>query len=71
MAEHEHSKRGAKYLRGRGPLELALECRVGSRSLATRIEQRIKRLPKQEKADLDALNARIRKMLGDITDAAH
>jgi putative endonuclease len=45
-------QKGAKYLRGRGPLELVLEKPVGSRSLASKVERRVKRLPKSEKESL-------------------
>ena len=48
FAEHADG-RGAKYLRGRGPLELVLEREVGGRGLAQRVESAIKRLPKEEK----------------------
>ncbi len=49
-AEHEASgRRGAKYLRGRGPLELAFHSEIGSRGLAQRVEHRLRRLPKQAK----------------------
>ncbi|MEA1959469.1 MAG: GIY-YIG nuclease family protein [Chloroflexota bacterium] len=40
---------GAKYLKGRGPLELVLRKKVGSRSLALRVEQKVKKLPKARK----------------------
>lgn len=50
MAEHARSGgRGAKYLRGRGPLRLVLEKKVGSRALALKIESRIKRFSKARK----------------------
>jgi putative endonuclease len=48
FAEHE-SGLGARYLRGRGPLELVLSRPVGDRSEALRLEQRVKRLPKRLK----------------------
>lgn len=44
--------RGAKALRGRGPLELAFTIAVGSHSTALRLEARIKRLPKAKKEEL-------------------
>ncbi len=48
-----HSRgRGAKFLRGRGPLELAYRCRIGDRSSAQRVEMRLKRLTR---ADKDAI----------------
>jgi putative endonuclease len=40
---------GARYLRGRGPLEVVLSLPVGGRSEALRLEQRVKRLPKRQK----------------------
>jgi putative endonuclease len=48
----EHSAAGpksAKYLRGRGPLELVYKESVGSRSEALIEERRLKRLSKAEK----------------------
>ena len=43
------SGRGAKYLRGRGPLVLIYQRQLGSRSLALRVEHRLKRLTKAQK----------------------
>lgn len=63
VREHEYSHKGAKFLRGRGPLNLAFEYRVGSRSVASRIEYRIKRLPLREKQDAAILSRRIDEML--------
>ena len=48
FAEHQSGK-GAKYLRGRAPLKLAFKKRIGSRSLALKVERLIKRLPKNKK----------------------
>jgi len=53
IAEHRRKGAGgAKYLKGRGPLELALRKKVGSRSLALRVEQKVKKLPKARKEKL-------------------
>lgn len=53
LAEHEKARgRGAKALRGRGPLRLAYHTPVGSRALALRVEHGIKRLSKIEKEQL-------------------
>lgn len=41
--------RGARYLRGRGPLALALARVVGTRAQALRLEARIKRLSRPKK----------------------
>ncbi|MGI9272019.1 MAG: GIY-YIG nuclease family protein [Woeseiaceae bacterium] len=47
--EHKAGPRGAKYLRGRGPLKLAFELPVGDRSAASRAEYQVKNLPKSDK----------------------
>lgn len=50
LAEHEGSGRGgARYLRARGPLELAYQVEVGNRATALRAEHRLKRLPRAGK----------------------
>ena len=41
--------RGARYLRGRGPLELVYERRIGGRGLALRVERGLKRRARAEK----------------------
>ena len=52
LQEHEHGARGAKYLRGKGPLELVFEQFVGDRSDASRVEYRVKRSDKSLKEAL-------------------
>lgn len=49
LAEHEGGKRGAKYLRAKGPLQVVYKAQIGSRSLASKVEYRIKRLSKLKK----------------------
>jgi putative endonuclease len=44
--------RGARRLRGRGPLELVFSRAVGDRRLAQRIEYRVKRLSREQKERL-------------------
>lgn len=51
LATHRSGK-GAKYTRGRGPLELVYQEQVPDRSAALRREYQIKRMPKQEKEAL-------------------
>lgn len=53
LAAHR-SGRGAKYTRGRGPLELVWQEEVPDKSAALRREYQIKRLTKQEKEGLIA-----------------
>ena len=43
---------GAKYLRGRGPLELVFHCAAGDRGAALRLEHQVKRLSKADKERL-------------------
>lgn len=49
LAEHQQGKQGAKYLRSKGPLSVVYQVEVGTRSLASKAEYRIKRLKKAQK----------------------
>lgn len=48
LAAHEAGK-GAKYTRGRGPLEVVFTRRTRSKSRALRLEHAIKALPREQK----------------------
>ncbi|MBT8090593.1 MAG: GIY-YIG nuclease family protein [Gammaproteobacteria bacterium] len=52
IAEHESSPRGAKYLRGKGPLRLEFVEPVGDRGAASTLEFRVKRLTRARKEAL-------------------
>ena len=52
IQEHESGTRGAKYLRGRGPLRLEFEQRLANRSVASEAEYHVKRLNRQRKENL-------------------
>jgi len=53
FAEHqENNGAGAKYLRGRGPLILVFQKKLGSRSLALGVESEVKKLSKARKEKL-------------------
>lgn len=53
LSEHEQSGgRGSKYLRSKGPLELAYQTKIGDRSLALRVERCVKMLSKDEKESI-------------------
>jgi putative endonuclease len=53
LAEHEQPNgRGAKYLRSKGPLELAYQAEIGDRALALRVERCIKKLSKDQKESI-------------------
>jgi putative endonuclease len=43
---------GSKYLRGKGPLSLVFRKKVGSQSLASKVEAKVKTLSKAEKEKL-------------------
>ena len=49
LEEHREGKRGAKYLRGRGPLELVMSREVGDKGLALKVELRMKKLSRKAK----------------------
>lgn len=51
LSQHQHG-RGAKSLRGKGPLQLVWTQPAHSHSDALRCEAKIKRLPKQKKEEL-------------------
>jgi putative endonuclease len=52
----EHgTRRGAKYLRGRGSLALVYRRRIGDRALASRVEHAVKRLRKAKKEAIAAV----------------
>ena len=52
LAEHVSGVRGAKFLRGKGPLEIVFSESVGDRSSAQQLEHRVKRLTRAQKLEL-------------------
>jgi putative endonuclease len=69
LAEHQGaSSRGAKALRGRGPLRLLRAEPVGSRGPAQRVEARIKRLTKSLKEDLAARPQGLRQLVREVLE---
>jgi len=63
LQEHQSSPRGARYLRGRGPLTLEFEQTVGDRGDASKVEYLLKNLAKADKEELVSG----RKSLADLT----
>lgn len=51
LSEHG-GQLGAKFMRGKGPFELAYSVAVGDRSLASQLEWRVKRLARRDKVRL-------------------
>jgi uncharacterized protein YcaQ/predicted GIY-YIG superfamily endonuclease len=69
LAEHRGQKgRGARYLRGRGPLKVVLTGVVSSHSLALKLERRIKTLTRREKERLVASHHGMQEMIGRLQD---
>ena len=77
LTEHRQARgKGAKYLRGRGPLRLVFEKKVGTKGLALSVESHIKKLSKARKEALikqdDVINeiiARARKNSAELARA--
>lgn len=63
LREHADGRRGARYLRGKGPLTLVYSEAVGDRGTAARIEYRLKRLAKQHKESLAAGRTTLEELL--------
>jgi putative endonuclease len=62
--------KGAKALRGHGPLALVFTAAIGDRALAQRVEARVKRLAKVDKERLVASRAFARRWLAGARRAA-
>lgn len=55
FAEHQAgAPKGARYLRGKGPLQLEFQAPAGDRSMATKLEIWVKGLPRTVKEDVVA-----------------
>ena len=68
IAQHRQGKgKGAKYLRGKGPLDLVFKKAIGAKGLALCVEGRIKRLPKARKEALVKQDAIIKQIITQAT----
>ncbi|WP_459782012.1 GIY-YIG nuclease family protein [Photobacterium sp. R1] len=54
FSEHQSGQKGARSLRGKGPLNLAWSIRIGDKRKAMQLEYKIKQLPKSVKEALAA-----------------
>ena len=63
LQEHERGLRGAKYLRGKGPLRLEYQHHIGDRSIASQAEFHVKRLDRRDKEELIAGNRSLAEFL--------
>ncbi len=72
FARHrEEGAAGAKYLKGRGPLTLVLKKKLGSYSLALKVEHRVKKLSKARKEELVRDGKGISRMIKQISGKDH
>jgi len=62
--EAHRSGRGARYLRGRGPMELVRKIRVGSHGDALKVERKVKRMSPARKEKLIAGKIKLKDLLG-------
>ena len=67
LAEHRGGK-GARYLRGRGPLTLARQIRIGAKNDALKMEWRVKALPRARKERLIAGKIRLKDLMNQSSD---
>ena len=68
FAEHRgNGDTGAKYLRGRGPLVLVVQKKLGSRSLALGVESKVKKLSKARKEELIRADSRIDEIIIQVS----
>jgi putative endonuclease len=64
LAEHRGAGgKGARYLRSKGPLQLAYSAKIGGRALALKVERSIKKLPKRRKEAIVARRLSARALL--------
>ncbi len=66
MEHQENSGAGAKYLRGRGPLVLVFQKKLGSRILALGVESKVKKLSKARKEELIRDDTRIDEIIRQV-----
>jgi len=69
LAEHQQGK-GAKYLRGKGPLHLVLKKVIGAKGLALSVESCIKKLSKDRKEALIKQEGAIDQMIAQIQSSS-
>ena len=62
LADHRANK-GAKYLRGRGPLKLVFKKQIGEKGRALKVECEVKNLPRRKKEELIKTGAGIEALL--------
>lgn len=65
--EHQaYDGKGSKYLRGKAPLQLVLKKKIGNRSLALKVETKLKKLTKSKKEMVVEGKIRIKEIIHEI-----
>ena len=65
IGEHEAGRRGAKFMRGKGPFEVVYQEVVGDRARASRFEHRVKQLSRPQKLELIERRMQLDALLDD------
>jgi putative endonuclease len=69
--QHQNPGRGgSKYLKGRGPLVLVFQSKVGAFSLALKVERKVKKLPKNKKEKIWQDSPYLAEIIQKITSGA-
>lgn len=66
LREHASGQRGAKFLRGKGPLRLEYQHHLGDRSTASQAEFYVKRLGRRDKEELIAGRRTLTELLPNL-----
>lgn len=65
--EHQgNDRKGSKYLRGKAPLKLVLKKKIGDKSLASKVEAKVKKLSKTKKEMLVKGKIRIKEIVDQV-----
>lgn len=65
--EHQgNDRKGSKYLRGKAPLKLVLKKKIGNKSLSSKVEAKVKKLPKVKKEFLVKKKIRIKEIINQV-----
>ncbi len=65
--EHQgNDRKGSKYLRGKAPLKLVLKKKIGNKSLTSKVEAKVKKLPKDKKEMFVKGKIRIKEIIDQV-----
>ncbi|UCH82241.1 MAG: GIY-YIG nuclease family protein [Nitrospiraceae bacterium] len=67
LKEHQgNDKKGSRYLRGKAPLKTVFKKKIGDKSLASKVEIKVKKLPKAKKELLVKGKLRIKEIIDQV-----